>query len=196
MKKTRKSHVKKKPAPRRAAKPVAKTATKAKPVKTKIAVKRERVKAPPPREVGLLDAIGEFMADCEELGQEMRDWADNMPESKQGSQKYDEVNEAAETLENIAQEDPVTPDTMSFLNEVKVTIQDPTPRRRGYSRSARLAHAISTLQIVMMALEEFKSQHPNEKERADQEDVANELHAALEEHEGNAENVEFPGMFG
>lgn len=181
-KKTRKSYIKKKRPPRKAAVPKR--------------PKRERAVAPAPREVGLLDAIGEVMADAEELGQEMRDWADNMPESKQSSQKYDEVSECADTLENVAGNDPVTSETMSFLNDIKITIQDLTPRRRGYSRASRLAQALGVLSDVINALEEFKPDDKDAKERLRKEETAGGLRDALEEEQGNLEGVEFPGMFG
>lgn len=149
-----------------------------------------RAVPPPPRELGLLDAIGEVMADVEELGQEMRDWADNMPENKQGGDKHSEVEGAADTLEEQAGNDPVTPE-MSFLNEVKFTWQDPTPKRRGYSRGARLGHAVDLLNEVIVRLEEYIGDKtgPNET-------TAQEVKDALEEIESELQGVEFPGMYG
>jgi hypothetical protein len=150
-----------------------------------------RAQPPAPRDVGLLDAIGEVIADVEELGQEMRDWADNMPESKQGSSKHDEVESCADTLEEQAGNDPVTPETMSFLNEIKITIQDPTPKRQGHSRSARLGHATGVLMDVIEKLDEYIGDKtgPNET-------IGLEVKDALEEIESNLQGVDFPGMFG
>lgn len=151
---------------------------------------RPRAVAPPPRNVGLLDAIGEVIAVCEDLGQQMRDWADNMPESKQSSQKFEEVDACATTLEDQAQADPVVPEAMSFLNLIMITVQDPTPKRQPRSRSAQLGDARDILGQVLTALEEFKSADPKEKETAD------ELHSSLQEIEGELDGVDFPGMFG
>lgn len=150
-----------------------------------------RAVAPPPREVGLLDAIGEVISICEELGQEMRDWADNMPESKQSSQKHDDVEQCADTLEEQAGDDPVTSDTMTFLNEVKVSIQDPKPSRRPRSRSARLGEGTDILTDVIEKLTEYIGDKtgPNET-------IAGELKDSLEEIESELQGVEFPGMFG
>jgi hypothetical protein len=150
-----------------------------------------RAVAPAPREVGLLDAIGEVMAVCEELAQEMHDWADNMPESKQSSQKHDEVEAAAETLDEVVGSDPIVDGVTSFLNDVKITIQDPTPSRRGRSRSTRLGDAIDIIGDVMQALLEYEGDKvgPNEQK-------AGELRNELEEIESNLQGVEFPGMFG
>lgn len=146
--------------------------------------------APPPRDVGLLDAIGEVLADVEGLGEEMRAWADNMPESKQGGDKHSEVETAADTLEEAANADPVDETTMAFLNEIKITVQDPTPRRRGFSRSARLGQSIDLLGSVIMALEEY--QNKDQEKQA----VADDLRDSLNEIEGNLQGVEFPGMYG
>ena len=158
--------------------------------------KRERVKAPPPREVGLLDVIGEVMSECEVLAEEMRTWADGMPENQQGGQKHTDIEQAADTLEEAVQNDPVTGDTMLFLNDIKLTVQDPKPRRRGYSRAMRLGFELDKLREVMTRLEEYEPDHPNERERADLKDVALQLHSELEETEGLLEGVEFPGMYG
>lgn len=149
-----------------------------------------RAVAPPPRQVGLLDAIGEVMSECEQLGSEMRQWADNLEDKFSGTQKYEAVNQAADTLEEAVGADPVDEKTMSFLNEVKITIQDLTPRRRGYSRSAQLGQSINILGDVIVALEEYTNQ--DEPKQA----IANDLHTELDEIEGNLQGVDFPGMYG
>jgi hypothetical protein len=159
-------------------------------LRTKKAKRTLRAVAPLPREVGLLDAIGEVMAEITDLGQEMRDWADNMPESKQGGDKHSEVEGAADTLEGIS--DPVDHETMAFLNEIKVTIQDPTPRRRGYSRSARLGQATDVLNDVINKLEEFADQTQD----ADLEAIANDFRGELDNIESELQGVDFPGMYG
>lgn len=153
--------------------------------------KRERAKKPPPREVGLIDAVGEVIAVCEELAEEMRSWADNMPESKQGSAKADEVEAAADALENVESSDFGTPTPeQAFLNELKVTIVDPTPRRAPRSRATRLGDAVIILTLCINALEEF------ENEDVDKEATANEYLSELQDLESTLDGVEFPGMFG
>lgn len=150
-----------------------------------------RAKAPAPREVGLLDAILEALSDVEGLGQEMRDWADGMPDALQGGSKYDEVNEAADTLEEQGGNDPIDMETMAFLNDVKVTIQDPTPRKRGYSRDARLSHARDILYAVVAGLLEYYiDKHTPEAGIA--ESLKDDVETIVSELEG----VTFPGMFG
>lgn len=150
-----------------------------------------RAVAPPPRDVGLLDAIGEVMGICEELAQEMHDWSDNMPDSKQGSSKQDEVNACAETLDNVVGDDPCDETTdQTFLNEIKVSIQDPILGRRPRSRATRLGDGTDILQQVIEALVAHKT------ENSDQEITANELKDKLEEIESELQGVDFPGMFG
>lgn len=121
----------------------------------------------------------------------MRDWADNMPESKQSSQKHDDVEQCADTLEEQAGNDPVTSDTMTFLNEVKVSIQDPKPSRLPRSRSARLGEGTDILTDVIEKLTEYIGDKtgPNET-------IAGDLKDSLEEIESELQGVEFPGMFG
>lgn len=152
-----------------------------------------RAVAPPPRDVGLLDAIGEVMGICEELAQEMHDWSDNMPDSKQGSSKQDEVDACAETLDNVVGDDPCDETTdQTFLNEIKVSIQDPTPRRQARSRSTRLSDATSILIDVIEQIEKWDDDTRPEDQKA----AASELKDKLEEIESELQGVDFPGMFG
>lgn len=151
-----------------------------------------RAVAPPPREVGVLDAIGEVVAICEELAQEMHDWSDNMPDSKQGSSKQDEVNAAAETLDEAVSDDPTDGSPgQAFLNEIKITIQDPTPKPRGRSRSTRLGDATSILTDAITAIEDYVG-----NKTGPSADTCGEVKDKLEEIESNLQGVEFPGMFG
>lgn len=153
-----------------------------------------RAVAPAPREVGLLDAIGEVMAICEGLAQEMHDWADNMPESKQSSQKHDEVEAAAETLDEAVGDDPIDgKNEQAFLNEIKITIQDPTPKRQARSRATQLGDATSILLDVIDKCEDAAADKTHTEEQCN---TASEIKDALEDIESNLQGVEFPGMFG
>lgn len=152
--------------------------------------------APPPRELGLLEAIGEALADVNELGDEMRQWADGMPDSLQSGQKHDEVEEAADTLEDQAANDPIDDKTDGFLNSIKIMVQDPMPKRTPYSRSARLGHATSILNQVMEMLGDEDLAIDGAKLTKEQRDRADEVHEALEEIESSLQGVEFPSMFG
>lgn len=161
---------------------------------TKPKTRRLRAVAPPPREVGLLDAVGEVFADIEELAQEMRTWAENMEDRFGSTQKYSDVDQAAETLEDI--QDPTDSATMAFLNEITITVQDPTPRRAPRSRATRLGDAGDVLSQVITKLEDptllVVADAPL---TAGQKATCEELHSSLDEIEGELQGVEFPGMF-
>lgn len=154
--------------------------------------RRPRAVAPPPREVGLIDAIGEVMATCEELAQEMHDWSDNMPESKQGSSKQDEVNTAAEALDQAVSDDPTLPEH-AWLNDIKIMIQDPTPKRQPRSRSTRLGDATEILLTVIDKCEDVAA---DKQYTTEQIADASTLKDTLENIESDLQAVEFPGMFG
>jgi hypothetical protein len=133
------------------------------------------------------------MAVCEELAQEMHDWSDNMPDSKQGSSKQDEVDACADTLDNVVGDDPCDETTdQSFLNEIKVSIQDPILGRRPRSRATRLGDATTILMDVILCI----SAKWDDTSPEDQKIIANELKDKLEEIESELQGVDFPGMFG
>lgn len=48
--------------------------------------------------------VGDAASILQELGEEMRSWHDNMPESLQGSDRGTRVEEAADALEELASE--------------------------------------------------------------------------------------------
>jgi hypothetical protein len=154
--------------------------------RTKPHTRKMRAFPPPPREVGLLDAISEALSDITDLAQEMREWADSMEDRFGSTQKYQDVDQTADTLENI--DDPVDLPTMAYINEIKITLQDPTPRKRGYSRSARCMHAAGILTAVMEKLDEEIGEQI--------ENNMTELKDALEVIESELQGVEFPGMYG
>jgi hypothetical protein len=154
---------------------------------------RPRHPKPAPREIDVISAIEEAYVEVESLAQEMRDWADSMEDKLSGTQKYGEVNDAADTLENVTNpvqaSGPGDEAHYDFLKKVKITIQDPTPRARGFSRSARCGQATDLLEQVLTTLENFDGTE-NEKEKAD------ELHREIDDHISELQGVSFPGMYG
>lgn len=140
----------------------------------------KRTKRPEPREVTLADAVSEAIGEFTTLGEEFREICDNTPDSLQGSELYETRDATASTLEGI--DEPSVPESLS---EIKVTIQDQTPRRRGYSRAARCEHSIYILQTCIDALHELEDN-----------DDAYDFASDLENIVGEAEGCEFPGMFG
>lgn len=150
---------------------------------------REIVKAPPPRDVGPLDLISEAFSEVQQLAEEMRNWADNMEEKFSTTQKYEDVNNAADTLEGL--DEPTT--DITALNDHKLSWQDPKPRRRGYSRADRCGQACAMLQSAEDKLREIVEEVPEDDPQHDAAaGLADEVQNAISELEG----VEFPGMFG
>ena len=147
---------------------------------------------PPPRDVGLLDAIGEVMSEVETLAEEMRSWADGMEEKFGSTNKFEEVSQAADTLEEQAGNDPVNAEVHSFLNDVKITIQDPTPKRRGYSRAARLGQAQGVLMDVVDALQTYMDDNTNDPKK---KETAEALKDELDNIDNELQGVDFPGMY-
>ena len=152
-----------------------------------------RAVAPPPRDAGLLDAILEVTGTAEELGQEMRDWASNIEEKFSSTQKYADIEQAADTLEEEAGRDFEGDGLYKFLNDTKITIQDPTPKRQATSRSRRLGEATDILSQVIDRLAEYCDDNKNS---GGDREIAKQLSDECDEMEGNLQGVEFPGMFG
>ncbi len=142
-----------------------------------------RAKKPPPRDVGPLDLIGEAWAEVVSLAEEMRTWADNMEDSLSNTQKYADVSEAAETLENL--DEPTT--DITALNDHKLSWQDPTPRRRGFSRAMRCGHACDMLRAAEEKLRELVQELPEDDAQHDAADgLADEVENLISELEGVA----------
>jgi hypothetical protein len=150
----------------------------------------KRIALPPPRTVSLADAVSEAFSEISSLAEEMREWADNMEEKFSATQKYETVSETADTLENISE---VEVDTE--LSAVTVTLQDPKPQRRGYSRADRCAQACDILDACVSALEDYASTDDTNRTDA-QAEAADELRNELDSAKSDAEGVEFPGMYG
>lgn len=151
-----------------------------------------RAKKPPPRTVGILDALDEAFAEIEDLAQEMREWADNLEDKFSGTQKYEIVSSTADTLEGIENAHAGFDDaTNEVLNKITIVIQDPTPRRRGYSRADRNADACTILQSISDALDEA-----TEEQLGAHVDDANGLKDDVDAAVSELEGVEFPGAYG
>lgn len=148
-----------------------------------------RSKRPAPRDVGPIDLMQEAFSEITTLAEEMRSWADGMEEKFSSTSKFETVSASADTLEGIDEPDV----TVTALNDHKLQWQDPTPRRRGFSRSARAANAVDMLRTVEDKLRDLVEELPEDDPQHDAADaLADEVQTAADELEG----VEFPGMFG
>src|SRR5215470_3705589 len=102
-------------------------------------------------ELTIGDAVSTGFSMLEELGGEMREVFDNMPESLQTSPVGEARNEAADALENISE--PTVPDNLTELKFQYLEFR----HKRYVSRSARRDEAVSYLEQVKSFLEELDS---------------------------------------
>lgn len=134
------------------------------------------------------DLVEEAKSDLEGLKDELQDWYDNLPEGFQNGGKGDLLNEAINTLDSLS-----IPDLPDFLSEAgegdhKFRVVC-IPGIDVSSRADRCAEAVSKLNAVATALREAKDF--NEEQMEDINSFCDELESAA----GEAEGVEFPGMY-
>jgi hypothetical protein len=124
------------------------------------------------------DLIANAYSEWQSLGEEMRTSQENMEEHFSATQKYQDIEQCADTLENFSE--PTVPEK---FKETKIAYF--VGKYRG-SRDGRNAYACDQLQTVIDCLEE----HPDEDDES--QSLADELQEAI----GEAEGLNFPGMFG
>lgn len=133
----------------------------------------------------LEEAIHSAYSDLSSLGDEMREWADNLDAGNLGAtEKYQNVSDTADALENITGEEPS--EIIAELTALPLTWTE--DRKRGKlagqeSRAVRCSNAVAALQAAIDALRE-------------KVEAIEELASTLEEAVDNAQGVDFPGMYG
>lgn len=159
------------------------------------------------RELSVADAISEIYGEFTALGEELREWYDNMPDGPQNGAKGSAVDEAAEVFEGLQE-----PDVLEALGALKFKFS--VVAGRGNSRPKRRDDAVQVLDAVIQLLEEIdedmlkKHAHRSARLQAlnlpelgtdkakEMQGAAAGLHSELEEHKDGAEGAEFPAMFG
>lgn len=134
-------------------------------------------------------AVGDGFSALEDLASECREIVENAEGGLAETQRIQTLGETADTLENLSE-----PDVPNALQELAVTYSDqvPTDKRRSPSRATRCANACSQLTAAAEAVRTWLE----ENEGKDGANEAEELADALESAVSDAENCEFPGMFG
>jgi hypothetical protein len=143
-----------------------------------------------PEHTKIEDAISTAFGIFTELSEEMRDWYDNMPESFQNADKGSTVDESASTLENLSE-----PSIDDEIRKVLETLSDTTslPLKRRASRADRRDYAVGLLSNSKQTIEDFLGEQDDAYDHRDNLDtLVNDLDEAISE----ADNVEFPGMYG
>lgn len=109
------------------------------------------------------DVFEEACDEIESLKEEIGDWKDNIEENFSGSEKYSQLEEAYDQLDNFSK--PDWPDELEDKDIKVVYIESPPKIFRGRitnSRSSRLGEACAKLEAVTDALENFKTEFLDE----------------------------------
>lgn len=112
------------------------------------------------------DLISGAQAEVESLGQELRDWHDNLPDGLNTSAKADEIQEAASTLEAI--DFPDVPDDAENLPAVHLPSLDLSSRpKRATEVCAMLDMAIQVLTDHAQSIQEDSTEQKPSEEQQD-----------------------------
>ena len=149
------------------------------------------------------DVVDEAFAEAEALGEEIREWYDNLPESFQDSDKGYSLDEAANGFENLDR-----PDTPGANDGDSIDVRSVSvlylPDLEGYSRPRRAAECSGKLRAVVDLFRD--ADHEDEDDRQllgdvweENGDLKTEINEWLDELENQAdeiEAIEIPGMYG
>lgn len=158
----------------------------------------------------LEDLLSAAQSEVESLAGELRDWHDNLPEGINNSNKAAEIDEAANTLENITF--PDIPDSLSTIRVLHLPAleQDSRPKR-GAEVVAMLDDAIAGLnskadevrqtpeddQMEQDGGESSPSASRDKEMEPDPQETIGEIESlvsSLEDIKGELENVTYPSM--
>jgi Protein of unknown function (DUF3102) len=156
------------------------------PIKTKADRAEAKARKRPATVKGKLsDIVSNSYDELIQLGEEMREWADNTVEHFSQTEKYQTVEAAADTLENIDM--PSVPEALAVI-EIEYT---PAPNKRT-SRANRCAYACYMLTQAKEALDRLIEMPDTREEiKAQVEALGDEIENITTE----VGEVEFPGMY-
>lgn len=139
--------------------------------------------------------VSDAASDVSELSSEMQEWRDNMSSNNmEHLPKYDEVEQAADALEQIESElSSADDDYQKAMEGVpedrKVQVMLIT---KGYiSRATRASNAATLLHRAAEVIQEMAEKEQDPDKKVDLETLQGELEDQAQE----LENVEFPGMY-
>lgn len=167
----------------------------------------------------ILGAVEGFYNDIEELASEMGEWRDNLEDKFSQTEKYSNVSECADALENIT-DNGNAPDVLgdapddecSYQHGKKSSSKSPYPRWLRRDNAVNMARAaieaiearIENLRESIQACDEVEEDDSDaeitlkEENRERFETEISELDDyknAIEEHADEADGIEFPGAF-
>lgn len=132
-------------------------------------------------------AVEDVASEIESIAEELSSWYDSIPENLQNGDKAQEVESAKDSLESFYLEE-----APEGLEDCKVVIYPDWDG--GNSRKDRLCYAVSILNSVAEAVEEF-IQVEEENGDFDELDTLREWKDAVENAASDVDSVEIPGMF-
>jgi hypothetical protein len=137
----------------------------------------------------LSSMVADAWSVIEGLGEECREVCDNMPESLQQTSRYEALDASASAIEGLSE-----PDVDDCLEDVQVTYT-PAKLKPRAGRAARCEAAVAQLEAAKDAVESYGSDQ-DEKGNNSTAEAAESLANDLDTIIGEAQNLEFPGMFG
>lgn len=154
-----------------------------------------RLKSNPVEKLSIEDAISNGVSELKELGEELREWSDNIAEKFQA--KSETIGEVADTLENI--DEPEVVEELQFIT-VEVVTQVKASKKSPYPRWLRLSNAIAHLQSVVDALDNLDDDDDVGGEGSKVAEGVKELAESLRDDVqtiiDDCEGLEMPSMFG
>lgn len=147
-----------------------------------------------------VSSVEDAISNLEELGNECREIVDNASDGLKETSRIQTFDETAGTLEGISA--PGIPECVADLS-MTVTTQQSTRKGCGESRAVRCANEVAVLSAARDAVDEWINTRTGEIEDeggdvdADEDvQAAVEFVGELENIISDAENCEFPGMYG
>lgn len=141
------------------------------------------------------DAVSAAYGLLQELRDEVREVVENASEGLRQTGRIQTLESTADALDGFCDDEPSLGDTVDdwcATTEVSYSVET---SRRGLSRRARCSNAVAMLQAVVDAMQNHEdpedAAEPSDL-HGDLADIAGDIENAISE----AENCEFPGMYG
>lgn len=128
--------------------------------------------------------VSDAFSELQGLGEELREWYDNLPEQFQENRS--DIDDAASALEYLEEPD----ECPEVVAAVEVKYYNTMRNRTG--RSARGSQATHELGCAVAAMEEWMEGNAEHKDHDDVEAFRDSVQALIDEADG----VEYPGMYG
>jgi ParB-like chromosome segregation protein Spo0J len=132
----------------------------------------------------IADLVDAAFATFAELSDELQEWSGNLPEQFQDSEKASRLEESSAALANLSA--PLVADELGRIPIVHV------PPERDFSRAGRLDCAVVMLEAVIARLSVPAGGETAESREGERKAVIAELENIVDE----AQDIEFPSMFG